>query len=62
MGDKYERDIEGAVAVGMRAIWFCPEGVEDSQRSEAEKICDIVSDYATLRELFFSKIFVKELT
>ena len=59
VGDKYERDIEGAVAVGMRAIWFCPEGVEDSRRSEAEKICDIVSDYEALRELFFSKIFVK---
>lgn len=60
VGDSYERDIKGAAAAGMHAIWFCPDGAEDAQRSKAEKICDIVSDYEALRELFFSKIMTKD--
>lgn len=60
VGDNYERDIKGAMEAGMHAIWFCPEGAEDSQRSEAEKNCDIAFDYDTLRELFFSKILDKD--
>ena len=59
VGDNFERDIKGAAAAGIHAIWFCPEGAEDAKRREAEKVCDIVSDYDALRELFFSKIFVK---
>lgn len=60
VGDDYRRDVMGAVAAGMHAVWFCPEGAEDAKRSEAEKICDIVSDYGTLREIFFSKIMTKD--
>ena len=60
VGDNYERDVKGAVAAGMHAIWFCPEGAEDSQRSEAEKVCDFASDYEALQELFFSKIMTQD--
>lgn len=36
IGDWFERDIEGALSVGMKAIWYCPKW-EESQRNERNK-------------------------
>jgi len=59
VGDTYEKDVKGAVEMGMQAVWFCPEGAEASEQDLEEKVCGIVSDYEELRELFISKLLVE---
>ncbi len=50
VGDNYRRDIEGAVAVGMHAVWFCPDGEETACRDDV-KGYEVVTDYSQLGKL-----------
>lgn len=56
VGDNLERDIKGARAVGMQAVWFCPgrkkTGCEDNEQGGFA----VVSDYKELYELLNDKI------
>lgn len=36
VGDDYKKDIKGAMAAGMCAIWFCPDGVRDVPEGEPD--------------------------
>lgn len=60
VGDTYEKDVKGAVAAGMHAVWFCPEEEELSGQEREEGICETVSNFEELRKLFASKIFRQE--
>lgn len=50
VGDDYRRDITGAMAAGMRAVWFCPGGEETVCRDGA-KGYEVVKDYGQLGKL-----------
>lgn len=49
VGDNYRRDVMGAVAAGMRAVWFCPDGRQANECSAAD--CDVITDYGQLEKL-----------
>ncbi len=56
VGDHFKRDIEGARAAGMYAIWFCPE----KDASMSGDGCLKVSDYQELYEALSDKIPLKD--
>ncbi len=58
VGDTYEKDVKGTIAMGMQAIWFCPEGTQDPNQKKEEFTCDKVSSYAELKALFESRYFI----
>ncbi len=49
IGDDYKKDVMGAVAAGMHAVWFCPEEKTESMNSGQDY--HIVKDYRQLEEL-----------
>ncbi|MCX4321515.1 MAG: HAD-IA family hydrolase [Lachnospiraceae bacterium] len=53
VGDNLERDIKGATAAGMQAIWFHTGA---SQEEKERDDIDVVSDYGELYELLGRKI------
>lgn len=53
VGDNLERDVKGAMAAGLQAIWFHPETL---QEEKAQDGIDVVSDYGELYELLSGKI------
>ena len=55
VGDNLERDVKGAMAAGMQAVWFHPED-ETSQEEKAEDGIDTVSNYQELYELLAGEI------
>lgn len=59
VGDTYERDVKGAAAMGMRAIFFCPGKTDMPVQEKDGTICDVVPDYETLQKLFETEIFVE---
>lgn len=55
VGDNLERDIAGAEAAGMKAVWFNPDGKEIPQEKKKGGF-DIVSNYDELYELLSREI------
>lgn len=55
VGDNLERDVKGAMAAGMQAVWFHPMD-ETSRDEQAEDGIDAVSDYQELYQLLAGKI------
>ena len=53
VGDNLERDVKGAMAAGLQAVWFHPGA---SQEEKAQDGIDAVSDYRELYELLGRKI------
>ena len=53
VGDNLERDVKGAMAAGLQAIWFHQETL---QEEKAQDGIDVVSDYGELYELLSGKI------
>lgn len=49
IGDDYKKDVMGAVAAGMHAVWLCPEEKAESMNSGQDY--HIVKDYGQLEEL-----------
>ncbi len=49
IGDDYKKDVMGAVAAGMHAVWFCPEEKPGSMDSGMDY--HIVKDYGQLEEM-----------
>ena len=54
VGDNYERDIKGAMAAGMCAVWFCPNGVKDPKGEEAD--CLKAENYEELYGLLAERV------
>ena len=54
VGDNYKKDIKGATAAGMCAVWFCPEGIKEPPEGEAD--CLKVTNYEELYELLAERI------
>lgn len=54
VGDNYKKDIKGATAAGMCAVWFCPEGVQDVPEGEPD--CLKVTNYEELYKLLAGKV------
>lgn len=54
VGDNYKRDIKGATAAGMCAVWFCPEGMQESPEGEAN--CLKAKNYEELYELIAERV------
>ena len=55
MGDSFGKDIEGAMAAGMQAVWFQPEGAqkpEGTQEPEEKKGYLVVHNYDQLRTVY----------
>lgn len=50
VGDDYKKDIKGAMAAGMKAVWFNPEGKEAPSGAVQDSF-DMVSDYEGLYRL-----------
>ncbi|MDE7246776.1 MAG: HAD-IA family hydrolase [Lachnospiraceae bacterium] len=54
VGDDYERDIKGAMAAGMCAVWFCPDGVKDPKGEEVD--CLKAASYEELYGLLAERV------
>lgn len=52
VGDDHKRDIMGAAAAGMHAVWFHPQG--EPAGGDDSITCDVVTDYAQLDKLLDS--------
>lgn len=52
VGDNYRRDVMGAAAAGIHAVWFCPEG--EPAGLDDVKDYDVVRDYGHLEELLYA--------
>ena len=55
VGDSFGKDIEGAMAAGMQAVWFQPEGAqkpEGTQEPEEKKGYLVVHNYDQLRTVY----------
>lgn len=52
VGDDYKKDVMGAVAAGMQAVWFCPEEKPGSMDSGRDY--HVVKDYRQLEELLYT--------
>ena len=59
IGDTYEKDVAGAMTMGMRAVWFCPDEEEALKQGVKDNVCEKVTNYKELYELFDSEIFVE---
>ena len=56
VGDNLERDVKGAMAAGMQAVWFHPKGKGTSEKDKAQEGFDVVSDYEELYRLLAERI------
>ncbi len=54
VGDDYKKDVKGAMAAGMCAVWFCPEGVQNPPEGEPD--CLKVTSYEELYELLSERV------
>lgn len=51
VGDDYRRDIAGAAAAGMHAVWFCPAGEREAACGDDVKGYEVVANYKELEKL-----------
>lgn len=56
VGDNLDRDVKGAIAAGLQAVWFHPEGKGALQEERAQDGFDMVTDYEELHQLFAERI------
>lgn len=56
IGDNLERDVKGAMAAGMQAVWFHPEGKESVPEETVQEDIDVVSNYKELFRLLSGQI------
>lgn len=56
VGDNLEKDIKGAMAAGMQAVWFHPGKKEYLQGEKAQADFEVVSDYGELYKLLSERI------
>ena len=49
MGDDYNKDVAGALAAGMHAVWFCPNTDPMCGRDSTEY--NVVTTYGQIEEL-----------
>lgn len=56
VGDNLERDVKGAIAAGLQAVWFHPEGKGAFQEERVQDGFDMVTDYEELHQLFAERI------
>ena len=56
IGDNLERDVKGAMAAGLQAVWFHPERKDCAQEETAQDDIDVVSDYEELYQLLAGRI------
>ena len=54
VGDNYKKDIKGAEAAGMCAVWFCPEDGQAAQEEETD--CLKVANYEELYTLLAERV------
>lgn len=54
VGDNYKKDIKGAMAAGMCAVWFCPDGMKEPPEGEPD--CLKVTNYEELYELLAERV------
>lgn len=59
IGDNYEKDIQGALDLGIRGLWFCPSGMEESSHVITIE-SEVFSSYRIL--LNETKQFYEKLT
>lgn len=56
VGDNLERDVKGAMAAGLQAVWFHPEGKGTAGKEKTQEGFDVVSDYEELYRLLAERI------
>lgn len=56
IGDNLERDVKGAMAAGMQAVWFHPEGKGSVPEETVQEDIDVVSNYEELFRLLAGQI------
>lgn len=56
VGDNLERDVKGAMAAGLQAVWFHPESEGDLRERMMRDDIDVVANYKELYQLLDEKI------
>lgn len=56
VGDNLERDVKGAMAAGLQAVWFRPESEGDLREKMMRDGIDVVANYKELYQLLDEKI------
>lgn len=56
VGDNLERDVKGAMAAGLQAVWFHPESEGDLRERMMRDDIDVVANYKELYQLLDKKI------
>lgn len=56
VGDNLERDVKGAMAAGLQAVWFHPESERDLRERMMRDDIDVVANYKELYQLLDEKI------
>lgn len=56
VGDNLEKDVKGAIAAGLQAVWFHPKGKGTVDEEKEQDGLDVVSDYEELYQLLAERI------